>query len=91
MDIISVGAVSTCLAAVRIPTALDGSQESSSGSFFLITGLVAFGGSITLFITSSQNKEKGMELSFKNEKIQFPYKNGVVYKASPALSLSIRL
>ncbi len=72
---LGVGVVSTGFAALGVPTALDGPAESPGGSFFLITGLVAFAISIRLFIVSSKNKKKSMELSYNSEKIQLPDKN----------------
>jgi hypothetical protein len=71
------------------PEVSDGGGDA--GTAFMITGLAAIGGSIPLFIAAGRNKRKGMELSFKNERIPQLRNNNFVYSSIPSLSFKISL
>ncbi len=86
--LLPVGVLSTAVGMIRFKND-DGSYGNSRNTVFLVTGLAAIGGSITLFIASSRNKKRGMSLSFKNETAPRLEKSSFITRSIPSLSLRI--
>ncbi len=66
-------------------------KESARGTGAAITGLALMAGSVPLFIASGKNRRKAFSLSIKNEKMHYPYKNSLLQKPVPSLSLTMNL
>jgi len=66
-------------------------EENNNSSFFLVSGLVAIGASVPLFIASARNKKKGISLSFKNNTAPRLHNNNLYYNSIPSISLKIGL
>lgn len=66
-------------------------KNETAGTVLFVSGLAAMAGSIPLFIGSSKNARKAASLSFKNERVPYPYKNSLAQKSVPSLTLTIRL
>jgi len=56
-----------------------------------LTGVGLALGSIPVFIASSHNARKAATLSLKNQRVLVPQQNSFVFKAQPAVTLSIPL
>jgi hypothetical protein len=66
-------------------------KKLNDGAALIVVGSTAILGRIPLFIASSRNKKKGMNLSFKNETAPQLQKSSFVYKTIPSLTLKISL
>lgn len=61
------------------------------GNGFLVTGLVAIGASIPLFIASSKNKRKAASISINNKPSLQVQKSSFVYKSIPSITFKLQL
>ncbi len=66
-------------------------KESARGTGAAITGVAMMAGSVPLFIASGKNRRKAFSLSIRNEKMHYPYKNSLLQKPVPSLSLTMNL
>jgi hypothetical protein len=88
--LLPVGVLSTGLGMIRFKNE-DGTYGNSMNTVFLVSGLAAIAGSITLFIASSRNKNKGMGLSFKNETVPQLENMCSTIRSVPTVTLKIDL
>ena len=89
--LLGVGLVSTVLGSTESnPNSIVGGNNSRN-TVFLVTGLAAIGGSITLFIASSKNKRKAISMSFKNHEVHQMINTELVYRGVPSLQFKISL
>ena len=89
--LLPVGVLSTGLGMLRFKNE-DGSYGNSRNTVFLITGLAAIGGSITLFSASSKNKRNAMSVAMIIEKMPaFHYASSRLYQSYPAIELYLQL
>lgn len=65
--------------------------EAGAGVIMGGIGVLSMIGSVPLFIASSKNKRKAMELAFINEKVPFPRSGGFTKLSCPSLAVRIRL
>lgn len=78
--------------AIFNPTAANTTNDN--GTFapaLIITGVAAMLGSIGLFVSAHKNKQKALNISFKNEPAPQVHRSTVFYKSVPSLNLKIRL
>lgn len=79
------------LTGVIIDNSNKGNQQSYTGGYVEVSGIICTLASSLFFIRSAKNARKAAILSFKNQKILFPQHNTFVLKTQPALALKIVL
>jgi len=84
------GILSACLGSLRFQNP-DGSYGNSRNTLFLVTGLAAISGSITLFIAAGRNKRKAVAISFSTDYVPEVQKACISTIMFPSLKLSINL
>ncbi len=87
--------LSTGAAAIITGTIIDnshkGKEQSYTGGFIEVGGIICTLTSIPFFISSSKNKKRATRLSINNRKILLPHSNSFVLRFQPSVSLCIPL
>lgn len=66
-------------------------EDSSDGTALMIVGGAAMLGSIPLFVSASNNRQKAYSVSFKSQPLDMPRLSSKAGKNIPALTISIPL
>ncbi len=77
------------ISGVIIDNANKGYEQSYTGGFMEIGGVICTLTSIPFFISSHRNKKRAATLTMNSQKILLPLNNSFVLKTRPALALRI--
>lgn len=84
------GLLSTAIGSVQFNNG-DGTEGNSRNTIFTVTGIIAIGSSIPLFIAAGKNKKRAASVGFRMEKLRSMQQQNFVYHSYPALSIKIAI
>lgn len=83
--------VAAILTGVIIDNSNKGNDQSYTGGFIEVGGVICTLTSIPFFISSSKNSRKAAAISFNYQKMLFQQQRSIVLKPQPALTLQVKL